>query len=487
MKAVSEIKTSSIDRASQVVREDLTMFINACFACTGQREFYGSKYSPRVSIAFLHEYILGNYRLLYARTLSTGINHFNQAQIILNLLETGRDTPQEHRAEENALINTALRGLPPQRAWKLWEQARQRGINNRRTRALARDYLAQRRSQTFEAVKYRSKVRSIALHAHLKLEGDLGSFLFRFRKQPGFSTPLFETFRQAHYSAEAVFGLPYTIAEGLAHKHRIPREQFLARISSQMTEGEKLRLQTATQDMKRVDLEVDWTRLPLTRLALYILSLPLAVRRERQDELTQSLQQAAQMVLRRAPLRLGKVAAILDCSYSSFGSSEKRRRPLGIALAAHVLLEQAAQEYRAFWTRKPEVALLVEPRGQTNIVLPLLDALQWEPELIVIVSDGYENDPPCGAQEALCIVRTHLDKSHAISIVHCNPVFVGDDYAPHALSSHVPTVGLRDAEDLPTVLGFARFADGSATLAELEAYLAARVGDFLRTSKYLNT
>ncbi len=169
-------KEVNFDRVAQVAREDLTMFINACFACTGQREFYGSKYSPRVSIAFLHEYILGNYRLLYARTLAAGINHFNQAQIILNLLATGRRTRPEHRAEENALINAALRGLPPQRGWKLWEQARKRGINNRRTRALARDYLAQKRDLTFEAVKYRSKVRSIALHAHLKLEARVEFF-----------------------------------------------------------------------------------------------------------------------------------------------------------------------------------------------------------------------------------------------------------------------------------------------------------------------
>ena len=476
--------TNNPDRSLQVAREDLTMFINACFACTGQREFYGSKYSPRVSIAFLHEYILGNYRLLYARTLAAGINHFNQAQIVLNLLETGRHARPEHRAEENALINAALRELPPQRAWKLWEQARRRGINNRRTRALARDYLARRRNQSLDAVKYRGKVRSIALHAHLKLEGELSAFLFRFRRTPTFATPLFEKFRQAHYSVEAVYNLPYTIAEGLAHKHRIPREQFLARIAAQMTEGEKLRLQTATQDMKRVELEVDWTRLPLTRLALYILSLPLEVRRERLEELTVAMRQSAQVVLRRSPLRLGKTASILDCSYSSSGSSEKRLRPLGIALAAHFLLEQAAQEYRAFWTRKPESPLLVEPRGQTNMVMPLLDALQWEPEQVVIISDGYENDPPCGAQEVLRIFRAYLDKDHRVSISQCNPVFVGDDYAPHALSPLVPTVGLRDAEDLPTVLGFARFADASATLAELEAYLKTKVSGFLKRPEY---
>ncbi len=154
---------------------------------------------------------------------------------------------------------------------------------------------------------------------------------------------------------------------------------------------------------------------------------------------------------------------------------------MGLLLPRMFCWNRQSREYRAFWTRQPESPLLVEPRGQTNIVMPLLDALQWEPELIVIVSDGYENDPPCGAQEALRIFRTCLDKTHSVSIVHCNPVFTGDDYAPHAVSPYIPTVGLRDADDLPTSLGFARFSDGSATLAELETYLAARVDNFLRT------
>jgi hypothetical protein len=39
---------------------------------------------------------------------------------------------------------------------------------------------------------------------------------------------------------------------------------------------------------------------------------------------------------------------------------------------------------------------------------------------------------------------------------------------------------LRDAEDLPTVLGFAKFAEGSLNLSELESYLAERVSSFLK-------
>ncbi len=88
-----------IQRQQQVEREDLVMFINACLSCTGQREFYDDAWGQKLSLDFLHDYILGNYRLLYTRTLAAGINHFNQSQILLKLLATGKETLPEHRAE----------------------------------------------------------------------------------------------------------------------------------------------------------------------------------------------------------------------------------------------------------------------------------------------------------------------------------------------------------------------------------------------------
>lgn len=472
-------------RVEQVAREDLVMFINAGLACTGQKEFYDDAYGQRVSIDFLHDYILGNYRLLYARTLAAGINHFNQAQIILKLLATGRDCV-EHRQEEGALIATALRQLPPQRAWKVLEQCKRLRINNRRSRAIARDYLQQCRDLSFDAVKYRGKVRAIASHAHLKLLGELGTFLFESWKQRYFSTPLFEQFRQAHYSADAVYSLPFTIAEGLAAKHNIPRDVFLSRIQEKMTLTEKLRFQGAA-GTESVDIDLDLGRLPLTRLALYILSLPVETRQKERHILNQALEKSSRLALKKAPLKLGRVAAVLDCSYSSSGSTEKRRRPLGVAIATHYFLKAASKDYRAFWTVPVEDALLVRPYGQTNLATPMLAALASGAELVVIVSDGCDNDPPNGAAEILRVFRSKLDPNRRTSIVHCNPVFNSEDFSLRPLSPYIPTVGLRDAEDLPTMLGFARFADGSAPLAELEAYLAERVqlmlGDMINGTK----
>jgi hypothetical protein len=466
-------------RAAQVAREDLVMFINACFSCTGQHEFYDTGHDQRVSIDFLHDYIAGNYRLLYARTLAAGINHFNRTRIIFKLLSTGRRASPDHRAEESALITAALHQLPPQRAWHLLEELRRERVNNRRSRAIAHAYLRRRPDQSFDAVKYRACLRAVAVHAHLPLTGELGPFLFRHWRQRTYQTTLFEQFRQAHYSVEAVYTLPFTVAEGLAAKHHIPRALFLERIEGQMTALEKFRLRQSVARAGGTEPRVDFGRLPLTRLALYLLSLPGRERLDQRDILHAAMEQAARRALRAAPLRLGRVAAVLDRSYSSSGSREKHRRPLAVALAVHYLLQSAARHFRAFWTAPVDDPLLVEARGQSDLATPLLDALAWEPDLVVIISDGFENDPPGGAAEVLRVYRTKLDPTHRLGIVHCNPVFNSETLAPQAISAYVPTVGLRDAEDLPTVLGFARFADGSASLAELEKYLAVRAKHLL--------
>jgi hypothetical protein len=461
-------------RAEQVAREDLVMFVNACFSCTGQREFYNDGRGQAVSIEFLHAYILGNYRRLYTRTLAAGINHFNQAQIILNLLATGKQTPAADRHEEGALIAATLRALPPQRAYRVLDVLRERRINNRRSRAIVREFLKGRADLHFDAVKYRSKLRAAVAHGHLKLPGELNPFLFHGWRKRVFQTPLLETFRKAHYDASTLFELPYTVAEGLAAKHQVPRDVFLRKIEPRLTAGERLRLQGSATRAEGA-IAIDLGRTPLTRLALYVLSLPLEVRRERLAELHTALERAAVNSLRRASVPLGRVAAVLDNSYSASGSSEKRRRPLGVALAAHYLLAATAREYRAFWMHPPEHPLLARARGQTDLATPLLDALDWMPELVVVVSDGYDNDPPNAVAEVTRLFRTKLDPGRRTTLIHVNPVFASELYAPRGIGTHVPTVGVRDAEDLPTVLGFARFAEGASPLAELEEYLAARV------------
>ena len=453
------------------------MFINACFAATNQNEYYTDRYEQLVSLDFLHQYVLVNYRRLYARALAAGINHFNQAAIVVNLLRSGTPSDREQREEEGRLISAVLWQFPTNRAYALLNKVQKLRINNRRTRAVIKRYLARRREPTFDAVKYRRKYRAAVSHAHVNVDREMGAFLFDLKGQGQFTTKLFETFQQAHYTQQAIYDLPFTVAESFAYRHGIPRDVFFSKIEPKMTAAEKLRYQNTIDRTKGATSSFELTKAPLTRLSIYILSLSKEERENRADELHKALFEAAERELRESPLRLGRVAAVLDASRSSWGTREKRRRPLAVALATSYLLRAASAEYQSFWT--PELTdsryeFLVQARGQTALAAPVLDALESSPDLIVIVSDGFENDPPFAVDELLRVFRQRIDPHEATEIVHVNPVFDADHFSPRTLSSHIATVGLRDAKDIATMLGFARFASGAASLAELEAYLGHR-------------
>ena len=82
--------------------------------------YYTDQYKASVSIEFLHRYVMINYRRLYASTIAAGINHFNQTQIIFNLLKAGESSDTSQRAEEGELIAAALRALPANRVYALF-------------------------------------------------------------------------------------------------------------------------------------------------------------------------------------------------------------------------------------------------------------------------------------------------------------------------------------------------------------------------------
>lgn len=466
--------------ADLVAAEDVLLFVNAAITSTGQREFRSTADEQRMSLDFLHEYVRVNYRELYAATLALDINDHNAVEIIRRLLVSARETDEKQRRVEGRLIGARLAVLPPQRVYRLFGQLRRARVNNRRTRAIMRDWLAGRRDHGFDAVKYRSGFKTAVRHGHLPVTDELGDFLFAPRRRGHYEHELLDTYRRARYTHSALYELPFTVAEGFAAQHGIPRAVFLDRIEPRMTRYERLRNQESAR-AHRTEVEVDLAAMPLTRLASYVLSLDLSVRSERRAELTGALRAAARRVAGPYAGTWGRVAAVLDDSFSASGSAQKRRRPLAVALACHFLLAELADTYVPLWTSGRGDALLTYPYGPTPIGLRILDALDHSPARLVIVSDGWDNAPPGLAGEVLRVWRTRLDPSRRTSVVHLNPVYDAAGYDVRRLAPSVPTSGVRDAEDLPALVELAQFAEGRTGLAELRAYLDDRVKLFTGT------
>jgi hypothetical protein len=470
--------------ADLIAAEDVLLFVNAAVTATGQREFRSQAYEQRLSLSFLHEYVRVNYRSVYASSLALDINDHNAARIVEQLLRTAGDASAEQKRAEGRLIAARLAVLPPQRVYRLFRTLRTAKVNNRRTRAILRDWLAARPDLGHDAVKYRSGLKTAARHAHLPFgkgefgegefgKGEFGDFLFRPGKRVRYDHGSLEAYRRAHFEQSAVYELPFTVAEGFAAKHGIARDAFLERIAPRMTRLERLRTQAAGT---RTELSV----MPLTRLALYVLSLERAERLRRRAELTGALRAAALRAAGPYAGTWGRVAAVLDDSYSSSGSGVKRRRPLAVALGCHFLLEALAGSYRAHWTSGSADPLLVRPWGPTPLGTRILDALEHSPERLVIVSDGWDNAPPGLAGEVLRVWRTRLDPDRSTSVVHVNPVYDADGFDVRRLAPSVPTAGIRDAEDLAALVEIAQFAEGRTGLPELQAYLDRRTERFLQ-------
>ncbi|WP_435172126.1 hypothetical protein [Actinacidiphila sp. bgisy145] len=463
-----------------VAAEDVLLFVNAAVTSTGQREFHSGAAEQRMSLEFLHAYMLGNYRGLYAAALALGVNDHNAALIVRELLRTAAEASPEQRRTEGALIARRLHLLPPQRVYALFAELRAARVNNRRTRAIVRDWLAARPDAGFDAVKYRAGLKAALRHTHLRLgPEELGPFLFAPRSRARYGHPLLDAHRRARYEQAAVFELPFTVAEGFAARHRIPREVFLERIAPRLTRLERLRLQEAARRSGVGAVGTDLTRMPLTRLASYVLGLPRADRVARRAELTAALTTAARRVAGARAGTWGRVTAVLDDSSSTYASGHKRRRPLAVALAAHFLLAVLAGSYRALWTSGRTDALLAGPYGPTPLGTRLLDALEPGPDLVLVVSDGFDNAPPGLAAEVLRVWRSRIDPGGRTGVVHLNPVYDAEGFDMRRLSPAVPTVGIRDAEDLPALTELAAFATGRGGLPRLRAHLDARVAEFL--------
>ncbi|MEV0196017.1 hypothetical protein [Nonomuraea sp. NPDC050691] len=452
--------------ADLVECEDVMLFVNAAIASTGQREFHSTQGAQRLSLRFLHSYIDGNYPEVYAATLALEINDHNAAIIIRNLLV--------RQGGDGALIAWRLSRMAPQRVYRLFQELRRLGINNRRTRAIIAGWLSGRPDLAFDAVKYRTALKDAVRHAHLRLEGELSDFLFAPRSRPRFDHPLLEAWRRAHYEKAAIYELPYTVAEGFAARHGIKREIFLERIAPRLTRLERLRLAESARDQ---GVEADLDAMPLVRLASYALSLPFPARARRRTELTAAFRASAARAAGARAGTWGRVAAVLDDSFSAFGSVTKRRRPLAVAVACHYLLEALAGDYRGLWLSGGDDPLMSQPTGPTPLGQRIIDGLGTAPERLVIVSDGWDNAPPGLAAEVLRVWRTRLDPDRKVSVVHVNPVYDAGGFDVRRLAPSVPTAGIRDAEDLLVLVELAQFAEGRTGLAELRGYLAERVAE----------
>ncbi|WP_093231314.1 hypothetical protein [Thermoflavimicrobium dichotomicum] len=144
---------------------------------------------------------------------------------------------------------------------------------------------------------------------------------------------------------------------------------------------------------------------------------------EKKEMYLQTIETAVAMEAERVPHYDGKVVCILDASASTRGYGEREFCCLSQSLALTKVLKKVC----------PNFTLLTvggegdfpEPKGTTDLAGPLITALETEPDLVMIISDGYENHH---AGDLARVLATLKQMKIQTPIVFCHSKF---SYADH--------------------------------------------------------
>lgn len=141
------------------------------------------------------------------------------------------------------------------------------------------------------------------------------------------------------------------------------------------------------------------------------------------SQLTEALEQAVTKAAAELPRFGGKVGLVLDASASMQGYGEREYCILAQSVALQKVLERCATEV--------EVKLVggtgnpPQPTGPTDLATALIELLEGQPDVVAIVSDGYEN---CHEGDLAKVVATLPQIGLTTPIVFCHTKFTeGDD------------------------------------------------------------
>lgn len=447
-------------------KQKILDFLSSAFSATGQREFYNTKNEQQVAILATHQPVLQRYRKMYTLLLISTINDYNKQIIIYNLLKHGKNITNEQKKIENEIIYQALNSMQPQRAYKTFKMLRKMKVNNARTRWLAEKFLTSRKNITFECLKYSNTIKEIIIHNHIYIESE--EFDFLFNKKKNYSKRLFKSHHEAKEDKTKIYNLPYSIAEGFAAYHKIPREEFLQKIKKNMTTGEKLRSQE-TGKKHNVKIDADWTKFSLIQLLKYL--------RTQKNIPTKAIPLVKTLAMKvNIPdvIKDSKVRVVLDNSLSSIGSREKKYHPIAVSQAMSYILMHNCSDFKEILVNGVRNRLLAKVQGSSPVGKAVLEALKDKPEYLIILSDGYENEPAGLTSQIINAYISKIDKN--LKVLHFNPVFAGETEKPREFSKDVMTVGLRDTNQLHTTFFLLNARTNlNAAIKELEKELASKI------------
>ena len=356
-----------------------------------------------------HDAFLTQDRSLYAALLRLPNLPAKTAMAIIQRLlavteiTQGQAVSKSQKQQEDRLILELLPNLPVSSVLQGFLQLVKRRVNNQRTSGWIRAYIFGAPQLESWAVTYRQTLRKLIRHAlgapvtqtcthkfllekpdkktkaylqryvlryakNAALVQDVFLFLFGKLEQSQFS--LLNTYLEARYDIEAGKGLPFKVLRGIAGTFQPDISQ---RHLRRLAGGEKLK--------RDVTKEVDGSL--VGKIKQYYQSTTDI------SHLNKAIEaEAAQIATWDA-----NVYILVDASASMQGFGHREYNNIAIAMGLLKVFQKRIRQTEIGWigaTPKDNNAF-PQPVGTTALAPALIKAVQTQPELIILISDGYEN------------------------------------------------------------------------------------------------
>jgi hypothetical protein len=226
--------------------------------------------------------------------------------------------------------------------------------------------------------------------------------------------------------------LPFETLEGL--RSRFHRDKTSAEVlemtKAQLTAGQKIGLQ---RKAKEADVAVEFDPAKYDAVRLYVYAYEMGLSEVIRDELIRKARTYAE----RLPFRFEHAGILLDVSASMLGHETQARRPISVALALRDLLAETAERATIVTSdgRVGPAAELIEPAGDTSLAAGLVALLKREPDVVFVLTDGYENAPAGRFAE---VVRSVRRMGVETPIHQFSPVFAAEARGIRSLCEAVP-------------------------------------------------
>ena len=455
-------------------------FIDASLNATSRATFYNTESEQIENSKRIHSSLMSFDRGIYAISLLLpGITDYTVQLGTANLLSHPVNRSGLLTAgEEKNLILWLAGKLPAQRMLKLFIGLKENRINNSRTRSIILGSILNSPKIEFRAVKYRTKLMACLSHAWGRRQSSiLVSILkkdeskrnskekkliekyidrymenindkdkiyqcirFIFRDEENISLKTLKAYAEAKKKIEAGRILPYEVLEGIRSVYHpdISNNEVLKFSKSTLTDNQKITLQ---RKAKEANVKVDFNPEKFDAVKLYLYAYEMGMTEKIKKVLCDKAEKATFLF----NLEDKKAGILIDCSQSMRGPDTQKLRPMATALAVRDVLVRSAKESVIVYSGENEVDEndMIIPAGSTDLAKGLIELMMQEPDVIFILSDGYENSPSGRMSE---VIRKSQKIGINIPIIQYSPVMAAEAGGIRKLAENIKAMPISTPE-----------------------------------------